>query len=327
MDSPNITLPKRVRGFPQQLGEMLADVPIGAPELVTGLFLLLRQAGMKIAYGDVDVLCGHATQFLYAREQPDCVQLAYVPPVETLFKAARVEWSEVIPSGMEPAFEVIAQAVNAEALVLGRLKRCVLFYGCGGTDWERCVVYSPLGNGQQELIRSILDCEQHEWRFQLDEGNTFISVQAAPRQVDQLKDLCHTIARRAVRAWKNPQLAGCAAGEAAYRALEADLVAANVVQMPEHWNFWLKRGLKMQWLARESLADFFERNAPRFGGAERNTFSKAGFYYRQCWKEWQNFQEQVQANPTQPQRGTTDVVARAREWESKAVNELLRVIA
>lgn len=318
MPSSKLLVTKRVNGYPQQLCELLADVPAGTSELVAGLFVLLRQGGMNIAYSDVDVLCGHATQFLYAAEYPECLELAVVPPVETLFKHCAVEWKESIPSGMDAAFDVILSGVHAEKVTLGRLKRPLLFFGGGGEAWERQVAYAELRPGARDVVENVMECERKEWRYPLDDANTFISILKAPRQVEGLKELCHVVAQRAVRTFRVAELAtGVAAGEAAYRWLIDEFSrpkpARNVLA-----TFWREHGLKVQWLSRGSLADFFERNAPRFGGAERKAFDKASFYYRQCFRQWQAAEATGKLET---------FVSAAADWEKKAVNELLRVVA
>lgn len=332
--SPTFTI-QRLHGYPQFLHELCAEIPPAAPDLLTGLFVLLRHEGMNISFADVDVLSGHATQFIYSREQPKCIELAIVPPVETLCKATQTEWHEYIPSGMDAAFDVIVRVNESGRPMLGRLVSPVLFYGYGGQEWERAVTYSALGEPSIEVIDALLECEQKLWRYPLDEGNSFIAVEAAPKQITVTKEHCHDVARRAVRMWKSAELAGCACGAAAYEAIIADIKDIQNPLCSGVATLWLEAGLEMQWRSRKSLAEFFERYSPRFGGAERKTYGKAGFYFQQCVDEWEKFQHLVQSGWSRDtiekfefdDARASSLIEQAAQWERKAVNELLRVIA
>lgn len=106
-------------------------------------------------------------------------------------------------------------------------------------------------------------------------------------------------------------------------------------------------GLWRQWTSRASLQRFFERVAPRFGGAERNALAKAAFCYGQCVDAWQTWSRHLGPTwdharsgfgETYPQefidrwrnselrRKASRAIEQAHEWEEKAVRELTRVL-
>ncbi|MCX6600673.1 MAG: hypothetical protein NT025_03815 [bacterium] len=336
-----------VRGFPAALTE-LRQLPEGTePDLVLGLFGLLRAAGMTITYVEAEVLSGHAAQFLYSREQPECAQLAFAPPAETLFRALDVTWKEVTPSGPSTAFDVLRGWIADERVALARLKEPMLIYGHRRTNLEQTLLVARLQTRLAEETMSLDDCDQHYWRYPLDDGNVLLAVMQAPRRIENLTELARVAARRAVRLWHTADLAGCASGDEAYGHLAADLADAAVDFDGETSGAWMGRPLWIQWTARMSSQVFFERAAPRFGGGERAALAKAAFCYGECanaWKRWALY-----LGPTWnhgslgfPETLPEDFIRRwrsrdlrlkavrrleeARAWEEKAVTELTKVI-
>jgi hypothetical protein len=335
------------RGFPSGLEELRALPQPSEPDLALGLFGLLRAAGMNITYCATDVLSGHAAQFLYAHDHPDCAQLAFVPPVETLFRALDVTWKEVTPSGPHTAFTVLREWISADRVSLARLKEPILVFGYGADGPEHQIHGARLTARMTEVSISLTECDIKYWRYPLDEGNVLICVDAAPRDVVNLTDLVRIAARRAVRAWHSPELAGCASGDAAYQRLASDLADLDVDFHDAKSSAWMGVALWRQWTSRFNLAKFFDGVAPRFGGSDRNAVSKASFCYGQCFDAWQRWSQYLGPTWNHARFGFNgsypdDFVARwqnrelrikasrwveeARGWEEKAILELTKVI-
>jgi hypothetical protein len=335
------------RGFPAALTE-LRELPEGTePDLVLGLFGLLRAAGMTLVYPEVEVLSGHAAQFLYSREQPECAQLSFAPPTETLFRALDVTWKEVIPSGPSTAFDVLRGWIAEDRVALARLKEPMLIYGHRQVNFDQTLLVARMQTRLAEETMSLDDCVEQYWRYPLDDGNVLLSVERAPRCIENLTDLVRVAARRAVRLWHTAELAGCASGDEAYSRLAADLADPAMDFDGGTSGAWMGRPLWIQWTARRSSQVFFERAAPRFGGSERAAVTKAAFCYGECvnaWKQWAVF-----LGPTWnherlgfPEKLPEEFLRRwrsselrlkavrrleeARSWEEKAIAELVKVI-
>lgn len=283
------TTPRLVPGFPAALSQ-LREVPDGIEtDLILGLFGLLRASGMTISYVDAEVLSGHAAQFLYSFEQPECAYLSFSSPVETLFRALDVTWKEVTPSGPSTAFDVLRGWVEHERIALARLKEPMLIYGHRKSGIEQIMLIAKLATRLAEESMSLDDCDQHYWRYPLDDGNVLLFVEQAPRQINNLTELTRIAARRAVRLWHTAELASCASGDDAYRMFMADIANPHKDFSDVKSRAWTGRALWIQWTARISSHIFFERAAPRFGGPDRTAYAKAGFCYGQCvaaWKQW-----------------------------------------
>jgi hypothetical protein len=343
--SPTTT--RVVRGFPAALAD-LRELPQGSePDLVLGLFGLLRAAGMSISYHEAEVLSGHAAQFLYSRGQPECAQLAFAPPTDTLFRALDVTWKEVTPSGPSTAFNVLRGWISGERVALARLREPMLVYGHRRTSLEQTLLIARMQTRLAEESMSLDDCDREYWRYPLDDGNVLVAVERAPRRIENLTELSRTAARRAVRQWHTAELAGCASGDEAYARFAADLADPEVDFTAENVCAWMGRPLWVQWTARMSSQVFFERVAPRFGGEERAAVAKAAFCYGECvnaWKQWAvylgptwnhgylGFPESLPEAFLERWRSrdlrmkAVRHLDEARTWEAKAAAELTKVI-
>ncbi|RPH95885.1 hypothetical protein EHM69_03025 [candidate division KSB1 bacterium] len=336
-----------VHGYPAALEE-LRNFPAGVePDYILGLYGLLLSAGMHISYCEADVLSGHATQFLYAREHPECAWLAFVPPTDTLFRALDVTWKEVIPSGPSIAYSVLRDWIHEGRLALARFREPLLVFGFKQPNTEPQILTARLQARLAEQTISLADCERTYWRYPLDDGNVLVVMENAPRTMEKLTELVRTAARRAIRNWHTPDLAGCASGDEAYRRFAGDLADLDVDFCHQGFAPWTGRALWTQWTSRISLQQFFERNAPRFGGAERAALTKAAFHYGQCvdaWRHWSRF-----LGPTwnldhhgfissvpddflalwrnrECRSHAARCVDEARAWEEKAIQELTKII-
>jgi hypothetical protein len=344
---PSATHSIFARGFPPALEELRALPENSEPDLSLGLFGLLRASGMNITACAADVLCGHAGQFLYAHDQPDCAQLSFVPPVETLFRAIDVTWKEVTPSGPHTAFTVLRDWITTGHLCLARFKEPILVFGYVASGPEHHIVGARLTARLVEESISLSDCDTKYWRYPLDEGNVLICVEAAPRDIPNLSDLARITARRTVRAWHTPELAGCFAGDAAYRRLASDLADPDVDFHDAKYSAWMGVALWRQWTSRANLAKFFDGVAPRYGGADRCAFNKASFCFGQCFDAWQKWAQYLGPTWNHARHGfngsypddflrlwanheirtkAAHWVEEARGWEEKAVVELTKVI-
>jgi hypothetical protein len=335
------------RGFPTALDELRAIRKPAEPDIAFGLYALLRSAGMNVTYCEADVLSGHAAQFLYHRAEPECADLSFVPPVETLLRALDVTWKEVTPSGPLKAYEVLHEWIVDGRLSLVRLKQPLLVYGYADSATDPVLLTVPIWARQHSRAISLSECDQNLWRYPIDEGNVLICITAAPAAMRVDLNMVRGAARRAVRVWHEAELAGCASGEEAYGQFAADLRDKAVDFTDERSALWMGRALWRQWTTRVSLHEFFERMAPRFGGPERTCVTHAAFCYAQCveaWKAWAEF-----LGPTWPHErdGFPDeypddfvlrwrhlslrsqaaqCVDEARSWEEKAITELTKII-
>ncbi len=348
MSSPPLPSPRLLAdGFPSALDELRHLPEYVEPGLVLGLLALLQAAGMSIRYSEADVISGHAGQFLYCREHPECAQLAFVPPMDTLFRALDVTWKEVTPSGPTTAFAVLREWLQGGNLVLARLREPLLVYGYVIRDSAPALLATRLQRGLPEICVSLAECDTKFWRYPLDEGNLLVRVERVPKRIETLTDLARTTARRAVRAWHTPQLAGCASGDRGYRNFAAELRNMDLDFAAEPCAQWMGPALWTQWTSRFSLSEFYDRVAPRFAGPDRAAFTKASFCYAQCAAAWKRFTQYLGPTWNYDRDGFSaaypdEFIARwrdrelrikashwaeeARGWEEKAVTELTKVI-
>ncbi|MBI5060073.1 hypothetical protein HZB60_09885 [candidate division KSB1 bacterium] len=348
MSTPKVVTQKLAHGFPAKLAEYHALAQPLEADLTPALFTFLRARELVISYSEVDVLSGLASQFLYSREEPECVNLSFVPPVETLFKSLGISWKELTPSGSDAAYAVFRDRVDAGSPILARLREPLIVYGYGQSIIEQFVYAARAAERMQEVAISRSACDRDYWRYPLDEGNTLIVIDEAPRGIPRAIELCHVAALRTVRAWKTPVLAGCSSGAHAYQALAEDLRGSMVDFARACSRPWMGRALWRQWTSRDSSRVYFDCMAPRFGGAERAAFNKAAFCYQQCVVSWRKFaailgptwnHAAVGFNGNYPaefvsrwrnrtlRERAASCVDEAADWEHRAVNELLRVIA
>jgi len=347
MPYPSSTHPTFVQGFPSALEELRSMTGLSEPDFVFGLHSLLYAAGMNITLCDAEVLSGHAAQFIYNREHPECAELSFVPPTETLFRSLDITWKEVTPSGPATAFEVIRRWIEGGRLTLARFKEPILVFGFAQHSGSASLLAArPRARLAEENI-SEAECEKKYWRYPLDEGNLLMCIEHAPRQIENLTALTAAAAHRAVRLWHISVLATCAVGDHAYRQLAADMADPDVDFTDQKTSPWMGQALWRQWTPRASSQRFFKRVAPRFGGSDRAAYDKAAFCYEQCvesWKQWvaclgptwdlarggfarphpDDFAARWR-NPELRAKGA-HWIEQARGWEAKAIGELTKTI-
>ncbi|MFZ5432291.1 MAG: hypothetical protein ACOZB3_00810 [Calditrichota bacterium] len=334
-------------GYPAALNDLQTVTKQIEPDLIFGLYALLTAAGVSIDYCEADVISGHAAQFLYSREHPECTQLAFSPPTDTLFRALSVAWKEITPSGVDAAFAVWRDHISSGEICLARLNEPLLVYGFSENRVGANIAVARIWRRLTPEIITLSECESRFWRYPVDEGNLLLFIEEIPPRIPEIKDVIVPITRRTARAWFSTDLAGCATGEAAYLKFAADLKDPLVDFSAGPTSQWMGTALWRQWTARRSLYRFYERVAPRFGGAERQIITKAAFDYGQCVESWQKWANLL--GPTWdisrngfPNDYPDEFVKRwhnmalrtqashwideARIWEEKAVSELTRLI-
>jgi hypothetical protein len=335
------------QGYPAALDDLRTIPEPVEANLIFGLYALLRAAGMQITYAEVDVISGHASHMIYHRDHPECADLSYVPPVETLFRGLDVTWREVTPSGPSAAFVVLHDWISSGRVVLARMREPLLVYGFHQNGPNPRISVKRFHEHGADAVISLTDCDAKYWRYPLDEGNLLLCVDSAARHSERLTELVRVAARRALRIWHTPQLAGCSCGDQAYRHFARDLTDMDADFCDEKHRAWMGAALWRQWTARISSHLFFDRTAPRFGGVERAAVNKAAFCYGQCLEAWKHWAEYL--GPTwnraatgftapyppeflamwqNPQRRmhAAHWVEEARGWEEKAVTELTRIV-
>ncbi len=345
---PAIPIHKQfAHGYPSGLEDLREQIAPVEPDLVIGLYALLHGAGLTISFAEADVLSGQATQFIYRRDQPACQQISFVPPVDTLFKALAVTWKEVTPSDTGTAYSILREWIAEGSLVLARFKEPILVYGFADRGPESYLLGARIINRLEAVSVSQLDCDKEYWRYPLDESNLLIRIVRAPREIPNLTELVKIIARRTVHSWHDSPLAGCATGDQAYRDFAQDLLDDQVDFTHPRLSSWMGRGIWKQWTARLHTERFFDRMAPRFGGKQRNAITHSVFCYGQCiasWRKWASclgptwnaarsgFLPPFPAPFLEQWKDMTrrTVAARhleeARDWEEKAVMELVKAI-
>jgi hypothetical protein len=334
-------------GFPGLLRELKSEHNTVDSGLIVGLYSLLRASGMRITFGETDVLSAHALQFHYSITQPECALLSFFPPVDTLFRALDITWKEVTPSGPRTAFQVLRNWIDDGNIALARMKEPFLIYGYKETVVETLLLTARLDQRMTEEALSVSQCDKAYWRYPLDEGNLLIKVEESPNLVPDLSGLTRIAARRAASAWHASELAGCTTGADAYEAFSRDLRDSAVSFTQHTAAAWMGRRLWSQWVSRASSHHYFLRIAPRFGGEERAALSKAGFCYGQCVDSWKRFERLLgptwdyqkfgfmEEYPSTYLERWNDLDLRTRAarwvdeaaaWEGKAVNELVKLI-
>jgi hypothetical protein len=336
-----------VPGFPGYLHELREERSAAESGLVTGLYALLKSAGVRIAYNEADVLSAQSLQFLYSLKQPECAGLSFVPPVETLFKSLGIKWKEATPSGPRTAFGVLKEWIDDGRIAMAKLKEPLLVYGYIETTVETLLLAARLDHGFSEERISVSQCDKTYWRYPLDEANLFIKIEELPASAADLTVLSRTAAHRAASAWHSSELAGCSTGAEAYEAFSRDLRDSSIDFTTEKSSAWMGKILWAQWTARTSSQHFFDRHAPRFGGEERAAAKKARFNYGQCLESWQKFERLlgptwdcrmkgfIEDYPPDYVNRWRDIELRKRAaswvdeaaaWEAKAVGELVKLI-
>ena len=335
------------RGWPAALEDLRSSVREIEPDLTAGLYAMLVSAGVNVGYWDADVISGRACQFLYALEHPECAQLGFSPPTDTLFRAFGVTWKEVSPSDAAAAYDILREWISQGRLCLARLREPLLVFGYSRHAREDRIVAARLSARLAESSITLEDCERSGWRYPIDEGNVLVTIESVSPQPPDLRALALQAARRTARAWFARELAGCSAGDAAYRKFAADLSDPGVDFTGDASREWMGPALWQQWTSRRSLHHFFERAAPRFGGTERQHFSKAAFHFGQCVEAWQHWADYLGPSWSLANGGFArdypdEFIARwrdsalrirasrwveeARGWEAKAVLELTKLI-
>lgn len=334
-------------GFPGLLRELREEHDAVDYGLTVGLYSLLRASGMRVTYGETDVLSAHALQLHYSFSQPACATLSFFPPVDTLFKSLGITWKEVTPSGPRTAFQVLKNWIDEGTIALARLNEPLLIYGYKETVVETLILAARLDHRMTEVVLSVTQCDKDYWRYPLDEGNLLIKVEESPSSLPNLTELTRNAARRAASAWHASNLAGCATGAEAYEAFSRDMKDASVSFADSGGMAWLGKRLWSQWMSRASSHHFFLRMAPRFGGEERAAISKAGFCFGQCVDSWKRFDRLLgptwdyhkfgfmEEFPSSYLERWEDLDLRTRAarwvdeaaaWEEKAVKELVKLI-
>ncbi|MDD5088616.1 MAG: hypothetical protein PHI18_07455, partial [bacterium] len=230
---------------------------------------------------------------------------------------------------------------------LARLREPLLVFGYVRQAHGDHILAARLSARLAEHSLSLKDCERSGWRYPVDEGNVLVAIESVSPRPPDARDLALQAARRTARAWYARTLAGCAAGDAAYRDFAADLTDRRVDFTAGPTHGWMGSALWSQWTSRRSLHHFFERAAPRFGGIERQHFSKAAFHYSQCVEAWQHWAEYLGPSWNIEHGGfardfSEEYISRwrdfeqrnraalwveeARGWEAKAVQELTQLL-
>ena len=84
--------------FPGQLKSLKQVSGDSEPTLAFGLWALLSRSGVRLNWGDTEVLSGQALQFVYSRDPARAEGKSTIAPLDSLTRAIGVEWTEITPS-------------------------------------------------------------------------------------------------------------------------------------------------------------------------------------------------------------------------------------
>ena len=116
-------------GYPIALDELRRQIASVEPDVVIGLWAMLKSAEMSVSFSEAEIISGQATQFVYRCDAAECQSISFLPPVDTLFKSLEVTWKEVTPSDASTAYLILKEWVGSGSPVVARFKEPLLVYG------------------------------------------------------------------------------------------------------------------------------------------------------------------------------------------------------
>ncbi|MBK6911078.1 MAG: hypothetical protein IPH10_09160 [bacterium] len=336
-----------VRDYPNQLNFLRQQVDETEPGLVFGLWVLLARAGVRLTWGDAEVLSGQALQFAYSRQPYEASDRAVLSPLDALSRALGVTWTEFTPSSALKAFDIAREWVDEGALAIARFRQPMLVFGYSPAKLESVLHTLRIEHRLPVLDLNPSECDRWEWRLQIDEGNSLLRVNFIEHPEPDWMGLLPIVVRRAIANWRHEPHGTVEFGLAAYRAFAADL------RNPDH-DFtnseppsWMGPLLYRQIQARTHIHQFLDRMAPRFGGKPRQVLAKASTNYGQCAVSWRAFAQHLGRvyekrehgkalrgpdthvlHWRDPQRrnAAAQQIDQAALWEARAITELAKLL-
>lgn len=346
MASPDRIL-RTIQSYPAEVLAHRKLVGDAEPGLLFGLWILLHRQGVRLTWGDTEVLSGQALQFIYARDPREARDRSIVPPLETLARALGLTWTEIIPSSSIKAFEVACEWLDQGNLCLARFRQPLLLFGYEKNTFEPNLNVMRIEHRLPDESLSRIDCDRFEWRLQIDEGNSILRVNHVEETNPDWMALLPQVVRRAITNWRHEPLDRVSVGLEAYRKLADDLRNPDIDFTSDESPSWMGPLLFRQGQARLHVQQFLDRLAPRYGGKPRQTLAKASTNYGQAAVAWRDFYKHLGRVYETERNGKSlrgpdahvlhwrdigrrseaaKLVDQAATWEGRAISELAKLL-
>jgi hypothetical protein len=317
------------------------------PSLIFGLWLLLARQGVRLTWGDTEVLSGQALQFVYARDPQRARERSVVSPLDTLSRALGITWTEITPSSSIKAFEVACDWLADGTLCLARFRQPLLLIGYAKTNFEPNLLTMRIEHQLPAHLLTRSECDRFEWRLQIDEGNSLLRVNYVEELEPDWMALLPQVVRRAIANWRHEPLEGIDVGLAAYRRFAEDLRNPELDFTTSESPSWMGPLLYRQATARTHVHQFLDRLAPRFGGKPRQVLTKASTNYGQAAVAWRDFNNHLGRVYEREELGKSlrgpdahvihwrdmgrrqeaaKLIDQAALWEGRAITELAKLL-
>ncbi len=297
--SYRISMPSRtksisyVKNYPGQIQFLRQLCGEDEPGFVFGLWVLLEQHGVRLSWGDTEVLSGQALQFVYHREAARAADTSVIQPLQALSRALGITWTEVTPSSAIKAYEIAGDWLETGAICLARFRQPLLLFGTVRTKFEPTFSILRLQHRLPDQALTREDCDRHEWKLDLDESNSLLRVNYVESTTPDWLALLPQIVRRAIANWRHESIHDVEVGLTAYHAFAEDLRNREVDFTKSGAPSWMGPLLHYQSTGRFHMQQFLDRVAPRFGGKPRQVLAKASSNYGQAAIAWRDFQKHL----------------------------------
>lgn len=278
-----------IKDFPGQLRLLRQVAGESEPDLVFGLWVLLSRNGLKLNWGDTEVVSGQALQIAYSRDPRKTVEVNTVPPLDALSRSFGVTWTEITPSSSLRAFDIGREWIDQGVLFLAKLRQPMLIYGYDRDSFETRLKVLRLGHKLPNQTMSGLECDAHDWKLQLDDGNSLLRVDYIETPDPDWMALLPVVVRRTIANWRHESIDGVDFGLTAYRNFAEDLRNPDVDFVRDDPPSWMGPLLYRQIHSRTHVYQFLDRLAPRYGGKPRQVLAKASTNFGQAAASWQEF--------------------------------------
>ncbi len=336
-----------VKDYPGQLKSLRQTSGESEPALGFGLWALLAKNGIRLSWGDTEVLSGQALQFIYSPDPLRAVDKNTILPLDSLSRALGITWTEITPSSSLKAFEIAQEWLDEGALFLARFRQPMLVFGYEKASFESDLKVLRIEHRLPDEILSRPECDLYDWRLQIDEGNTLLRVNYVEHPDPDWMALLPLVVRRTIANWRHEQIDGVDIGLAAYKQFAEDLRNPEVDFTKHDTPSWMGPLLYRQIHARTHVHQFLDRLAPRFGGKPRQVLSKASTNFGQSAASWLEFSKHLGRvyerfdhgkslrgpdtnvnhwRDNRRRREAANLVDQAALWEGRAISELAKLL-
>jgi hypothetical protein len=212
-----------VPDFPGQLKSLRQTAGESEPSAGFGLWVLLSRNGVRLNWGDTEVLSGQALQFLYSRDPALAEGKSTIAPLDALARALGVLWNEITPSSSLKAYEIACQWLDEGVPFLARFRQPMIVWGYEKGIFESELKILRLEYHLPDQSLSRIECDRFDWRLQIDEGNSLLRVSHVESLTPDWMELLPIVVRRAIANWRHEPLDGVEIGLSAYKQFAEDL--------------------------------------------------------------------------------------------------------